>query len=179
MEAVKLPPAPGTDAFNKVNPSLDEALAQNPRARREIARSSQDNLAACAGNTAESSDMPVPPPFTPPGHKAGEGAITKISSTVMRTEETAIETDATKASEVQCRPPVPPPQAAKPKHKEPCMVDEAGMMKWSNDMLKCHPGGCATYLGTVEQLSCPTVQRSHGHYVSIIEHKGRCLCKNV
>ncbi len=148
MEAVKSPPAPGTDAFNKVIPSLDEALAQNPRARREITRSSQDNLAACAGNTAEPSDMPVPPPFTPPGHKAGEGVITKTSSTVMRTTETAMETDSPKASKVQRRPPVPPPlQPARPKDKESCMVDEAGMKKWINDMLRGHPGGCATTWG--------------------------------
>ncbi len=83
-EAVKLPPAPGTDAFNKVNPSLDKALAQNPRARREITRSSQDNLSAYASNTAELSEMPVPPPFTPPGQKAGEGAKIKTSLTLMR-----------------------------------------------------------------------------------------------
>ncbi len=129
VEAVKSPPSPGTDTFNKVNPSLDEALAQNSRARREITRSSQDTLAACAGNTAEPSDMPVPPPVTPLGHKAGEGAITKTSSMVMRTEETAMETDDPKSSEVQHRPPVSPPQPARPKDKEPCMADEAGIKK--------------------------------------------------
>ncbi len=150
MEAVKPPPAPGTDAFNKLNSSLDEALAQNPRARRDIARSSDDNLVACTVNTAEPSDMPVPPPFTPPGKKAGEGAQTKTSSTVMRTEETAKETDAPQASLVQHRPPVPPQQPATLKDKEPCMVDEASMRKWSNDMLKGHPAGHAT---TWEQLS--------------------------
>ncbi len=94
--------------------------------------------------------MRVPLPFTPLGHKAGEGAITKTSSMVMRTEETAMETDAPKASEVQRRPPVPPPQPARPKDKEPCMVDEAGLKKWSNDMLRGHPGGHAT---TWEQWS--------------------------
>ncbi len=94
--------------------------------------------------------MPVPPPFTPPGHNADEGAITKTSSTVMRTEETALETDVPKASEVQRIPLVPPPQPARPKDKEPCMVNEAGMKKWSNNMLKGHLGGRAT---TWEQWS--------------------------
>ncbi len=108
-DAVKPPPVPGSVAFNKAHPSLDEALAQNPKAQRLIAKSSQDNLAAVAGNTAPSADMNVPPPFLPPGAKAGVGAITKSSSTVMRTEETAMETDATSARVVQSRPPVPPP----------------------------------------------------------------------
>ncbi len=67
--------------------------------------------------------MSVPPAFTPTGYKAGEGAITKNSSTMMRTEETAMEADAPKASEVQRIPPVPPPQPARPKDKEPYMVD--------------------------------------------------------
>ncbi len=60
-DAVKPPPAPRTDTFNNVNPLLDEGLAQNPRALSKISRSSQGNLAAFAGNTAEPSDMPVPP----------------------------------------------------------------------------------------------------------------------
>ncbi len=94
--------------------------------------------------------MPVPPAFTSPGHKAGEGAITKTSLTVMRTEWSAMETDAPKASEVQRRPPVPLPQPVRPKDKEPCMVDEASMKKWSNDMLRGHPGGRVT---TWEQWS--------------------------
>ncbi len=150
MEAVNQPHAPWTDAFNKVNASLYEALAQNPRALRKIARSPKDKLAACAGNTAEPSDMPVPLPFTPLGQKASEGAKTKTSLTVMGNEETEMETDAPHVFLVQCGPPVPLPQPATPKDKEPCMVDEAGMKKWSNDMLKGHPAGRAT---TWEQLS--------------------------
>ncbi len=130
MEAVKPPPAPRTDALNKVNPLLDEALAQNPRASREFTRSSQDNLAACAGNTSEQSDIPVPHPFTPPSQKAGEGA--KIKKT-RRPKRLRKETNAPQASLVQCIPPVSP----------------------------------------------LTVQRSQGHYVSIIKNKGRCLWKTV
>ncbi len=56
-----------------------------------------------------------------------------------------METDAQQASQVQHRPPVPSPQPATPKDKEPCMVDEAGMKKWSNNMLKGHPGGHVTF----------------------------------
>ncbi len=73
---------PGTVAYILQNPIAEEALEQNPRAKREIARSSHDNVAACAGNTAELPDMSVPPPFTPPGQKAGEGARTRINLTV-------------------------------------------------------------------------------------------------
>ncbi len=139
-----------TNAFNKVNPSLDEALTQNQRTQREIARSSQDNLAACAGNTAEPSDMLVPPPFTSLCQKASKGVKIKSSSSGMRNEEAALETDTPQASSVQHRPPVPAPQPATPKDKEPCMVDKAGMRKWPNDMLKSHPDGQAT---TWEQWS--------------------------
>ncbi len=136
---------PGTVAYNLLNPSLNEALEQNPKAKREIARSSQDNLAACAGNIAELPDMSVPPPFTPLGQKAGEGARTKASSTVTSQEESQMETGATTASVLPRRPPVPSPRPAKAKeHNEPCLVDKAGMRKWSSDMLKGHPGGRAT-----------------------------------
>ncbi len=62
----------------------------------------------------------------------------------MRYEETVMETDAPQASLVQRRPPVSLQQPATPKDKEPCMVDEAGMKKWSNDKLKGHPGGRTT-----------------------------------
>ncbi len=44
---VLIQPLPGTATFNKANPSLSEALEQNQRAKREIAKSSQDNLKAC------------------------------------------------------------------------------------------------------------------------------------
>ncbi len=105
--------------------------------------------AACARNTAEPPDMHVPPPFTPPCQKAGEGAKTKSSSMVLR-KETEMETDATPASTVQSRPPVPPRKPATHMDKIPCLVDEASMKKWSNDMLKGHPDGRAT---TSEQWS--------------------------
>ncbi len=79
-----------------LNPTLDEALDQNPKARWEIARSFQDNLVAVAGNTAPAPDMSVPPPFVPPGSMVGVGARSKTSSTVTRPimEETDMETDA-------------------------------------------------------------------------------------
>ncbi len=144
-ETLTPPPLQGTVAFNLLNPSPDEALQQNPRAKREIARSSQDNLVACAGNTAELPDMSVPPPFTPSGQKPGEGARTKASSTVKSQEESQMETDAPTAPTVSVRPPVPLPTPAKDKVSNvPCLVDEAGMKTWSNMMLKGHPSGRAT-----------------------------------
>ncbi len=86
----------------------------------------------------------MPPPFTPLGNKAGEGANAKSSSTVARTE-TSMETDAVAAPEVHRRPPVPQPHPALQKEdNEPHIVDEAGMSKWSNDMLKGHLGGRAS-----------------------------------
>ncbi len=72
------PPLPGTDAFNKANPSPGEVLAQNQRAKREIARYSQDNLKACTGMSVQLKDMFVPPPFKPPGKMESEGAISKV-----------------------------------------------------------------------------------------------------
>ncbi len=81
-ETLTLPPLPGSVAYNWQNPTLDEAFEQNPKAMREIARSSQD--------------MPVLPPFTPPGQKAAKGARTKTSSTVTSQEESPMETDAPK-----------------------------------------------------------------------------------
>ncbi len=87
--------------------------------------------------------MFVPPPFKPPGKKESEGAISKSSSTIVRTE-TSMETDAVAAPEV-CMPPVPQPrQSRQCDSNEPNLVDEAGMRKWSNDMLKGHPGGRAS-----------------------------------
>ncbi len=88
--------------------------------------------------------MSVPPPFTLLCQKAGERAKTKTSSTVMRNEETEMESDAPQVSQVQGRPPVPSPEPATRKDKEPYIVDEAGMKKWSNNRQKGHPGGCAT-----------------------------------
>ncbi len=56
----------GSAEYNQVNPSLGDAHLQNQSALMVISRSSQDNLKACAGNTAELMNMFVPPPFTPP-----------------------------------------------------------------------------------------------------------------
>ncbi len=102
-------------------------------------------MAACAGNTAEQPDMSVPPPFKPLGQKASEGARAKASSTVTSQEESSMETDALKVTKVPVRYPVPSPRPANAKElNEPCLVDEAGMKKWTSDMLKGHPGGHAT-----------------------------------
>ncbi len=88
-------------------------------------------------------DMFVPPSFKPLSKKESEGAIPKSSSTVVRAE-TSMKTDAIAAPEV-CRPPVPQPhQSRQCDSNEPNLVDEAGMKKWSNDMLNGHPGGRAS-----------------------------------
>ncbi len=92
-----------------MNPSLGDAL-------RVISRLSQDNLKACAGNTAELTNMFVPPPFTHPGTKAGVGMVAKTSSTVMSPQEKEIETDGPQAPAVPSRPKVPKPTPAKPKN---------------------------------------------------------------
>ncbi len=142
VEVVK-PPLSGTAAFNKANPSPSEVLEQNQKAKKEIARSSQDNLKVCTDMSVQLEDMFVPLPFKPPGKKGGEGAIRKSSSTVVRTE-TSMETDAITAPEV-CKPPVPSPrQPRQCDSNEPNLVDEAGVKKWSKDMLKGHPGGMAS-----------------------------------
>ncbi len=137
------PSLPGTYAFNKANPSPSEALAQNQRAKREIVKSSQDNLKACTDVSVQLEDLFVPPPFKPPGKKESEGAIPKSSSTVVRTE-TSTETDAVMAPEVR-RPQVPQPlQPRQRDSTEPHLVNEADIRKWSNNMLKGHPGGRAS-----------------------------------
>ncbi len=100
---VVAPLLPRTEAFNKANILPSEVLAQNQRAKREIARSSQDNLKACTDVSVQLEDLFVPI-FKPPGKKESEGAIPKSSSTVVRTE-TSMETDTVSAPEV-CRPPV-------------------------------------------------------------------------
>ncbi len=81
----------------------------------------------------------VPLPFKPPGKKGGERAIRKSSSTVVRTE-TSMETDAITATEVRKPPVLSPSQPRQRDSNEPKLVDEAGMKKWFNDMLKGHPG---------------------------------------
>ncbi len=145
VETLQLPPLLDTVAYNLIHPSLHDALEQNPRARRKIARYSQDNLVASAGNNAELPDMFVPPPFTPLGQKAGEGARTKASLTVTAQVETPMETDAPQATKVQRRPPVPAPSPAKDiVSNVPYLVSEAGMNKWTSNMLKGHPGDRST-----------------------------------
>ncbi len=142
VEVIK-PTLPGTAAFNKANPLPSEALEQNQKANSEIARSSQDNLKACTDVSVQLEDMYVPPPFKPPGKKGAEGAIQKSSSMVVRTD-TSMETDAITAPEV-CKPPVPSwCQPRQCDSNEPNLVDEAGVKKWSNDMLKGHSGGWAS-----------------------------------
>ncbi len=47
IKEVIAPPLPGTDTFNKANPSPSEVLAKNQRAKSDIARSFQNNLKAC------------------------------------------------------------------------------------------------------------------------------------
>ncbi len=84
---------PRNDAFNKANPSPSEALAQNQRAKREIARSFQDNLKACTYVSIQLEDLFAPPTFKPPGKNESERAITKSSSKVVSTE-TSMKTDA-------------------------------------------------------------------------------------
>ncbi len=106
METLTQPPLQGSVTYNLQNPSLDEALEQNPKAKWEIARSSQDNLAVCGGNTAYLPDRFVPPPFTPLCQKAGKGDRIKTSSTVTSQQESSMETDAPKAIEVPVRCPV-------------------------------------------------------------------------
>ncbi len=137
------PPLPRTDAFSKANPLPSEALAQNQRAKREIARYFQDNLKACTDMSVQLEDMFVPQSFKPPGKKESNGGIPKSSSTVVRTEN-SMETDAVMAPDVR-RPPVSQPrQPRQCDSNEPNLVDEAGIRKWSNDMLKGHPGGRAS-----------------------------------
>ncbi len=112
---------------------MDEALEQNPSARRNISQSSQDNLAAIAGNTAPPPEMPVPPPFIPLGAMVGVEGRNKSSSTVTSTtqQDTPMETDASTAQELLVRPPVPTPTAAKTKVINVLiMVEEAGLTIW-------------------------------------------------
>ncbi len=112
------------------NPTPKEALKQKPRAKREIAISSHDNLADYTGNTAELPDMSLPPLFIPPGKKAGERARTKTSLTMTTQGESPMETDAPSATEVMVIPPVPSPRTATAEAlNKPCLVDEAGMVQ--------------------------------------------------
>ncbi len=107
--------------------------------------SSQDNLAAVAGNTACPAEMYVPPTFTPPGKKAGIGVTIKSTPTVLKkkkTEETQMEVNEQTPSTTSGRPPVPAPKAVKIKDlKMSVQSDEAAMKQWTHDMLSGHPGG--------------------------------------
>ncbi len=146
-EAMLLQPAPDSAAYKLLHPSLDEALEKNPSAKGEIAKSSQDNLATIADNTAPAPEMPVPPPFAPPSVMVGVGARHKASSTTTATtqQDTLMEPDVPTAPEVPARPPVPAPRAAKVKVIDfPLMVEETGLTIWSDMMLKGHPGCHAT-----------------------------------
>ncbi len=146
MGVLTPPPLLESKEFNMANPMPSDALAQIPSACRKVEASSQDNLGAVAGNSAGPPDMFVLPPFTPPGAKASVGALVKCTSTVlMKRVETQMETDEQFSSTSIGRTHVPSPTPAKPKdYVAPSLADEAGMKKWSNDMLSGHPGGCAT-----------------------------------
>ncbi len=129
-------------AYNLFNPTLNESLDQNQKAGKEIARSSQDNLVAVAGNTALATDMSVPPPFVPPGSNVGVGARSKNSLTVTRPtmEETDIETDDPIAPVVHARPCVQSPTLAKPMAVNTLvMVGDDGLNIWADKMLSGHP----------------------------------------
>ncbi len=110
MKVVRPPGWPGTAEFNLANLTPATALLQTLYALRKVQASSQDNLLACAGNTAGSSDMYVPPHFTPLGQKAVEGALIKSSSTVMVHDETEMETDEKPLTVVPQRPHLPKPR---------------------------------------------------------------------
>ncbi len=107
--------------------------------------SSQDDLAAVTGISAGPPNMHVPPPFIPPGSKAGVGAVIKDTSTVLTRVETKMETNEQISSTSVGRPRVPLPTPAKPiDYVAPSQADKAGMRRWANDMLSGHPGGRAT-----------------------------------
>ncbi len=89
-----------------------------------------------------------------------------------------METDAITAPEVR-KPPVPSQhQPQQRDSNEPNLVDEAGLKKWSNDMLKGHPGGRAS---TWEQWGNSFIQQFKGAMdtVSFVENKGRLLHQDV
>ncbi len=79
------PPALGLKEFNQTNPMPAGALLQSPHVLRKVLQSSQDNLAANAGNiTITLPDMlRLPSPFTPPGTQCGVGAVIKTVPTVL------------------------------------------------------------------------------------------------
>lgn len=77
--------APWTKEFDATNPSPQEALLQSPGVLRILNWSSQDNLKAVEDNT-EPAPINAPAPVTPPGQKAGIGAVTKTGLTVLRKE---------------------------------------------------------------------------------------------
>ncbi len=170
------PPAPGSVAYKLLHPSLDEALEHNPSAKKDIAISSQDNLAAIAGNTPPAPEMSVPPPFAPPGAMVGVGARYKASSTATATtqQNTPMETDASTAPEVPARPPVPAPTAAKVKVINiPLLVEEAdNLVRYD---VKRSPWWSCHKLGTVGKFVFWPVQVRRRHHDSVIENQGRLI----
>ncbi len=82
----------------------------------------------------------------------------------------------TDAPVVPAGPPVPSPKPAKAKElNEPCLVDEAGMRKWSNDILKGHPGD---HVMSWEQWG-NSFQGSCHHFGSVIENPRGLLHQDV
>ncbi len=186
-EVVRPPEWPGTAEFILVNPTPATALLLTAFALRKVQASSQDNLLACASNTAGLSNMYVPPPFTPLGKKAGEAALIKSSSTVMAHDETEMETDEKPSPVVPLKPPVPKPRSAKMKdYTLPSLAHEAGMRQWSNDMLRGHPGGCATtweqwgnsfltqFKGVVDTMS-HSLRIKEGSYINMFMEKEKAI----
>ncbi len=92
-ELLTPPPMPGTVEFNVANPTPGAALLQTPSFLQKVQSSSQNNLANLAGNTAGPSNFNIPPPFTPPGMKAGIGAVIKSTPQVLKRQETQMKTD--------------------------------------------------------------------------------------
>ncbi len=133
-------------------------------------------------------DLFAPPTVKPPGKKESEGAIPKSSSTVVRTE-TSMETDDVVGPEIR-RPPVPQPcQSRQRDSNEPNLVDESGMRKWCNDMLKGHLGGRAStweqwvnsftlqFKGTMDTMS-HSLRIKEDSYIKMFAKKERIARKS-
>ncbi len=90
-----------------------------------------------------------------------------------------METDVITALDVHKPPVLSPHQPRQRNSNEPNLVIEAGVKKWSNDMVMGRPGGRAS---TWEQwCNSFTLQfkGSHGHYVSFVVNKGKLLHQDV
>ncbi len=127
-----------------MNPTLSDTLSQRTPALWKVQASSQDNLAAVAGNTAPPADIYVPPVITPLGQKAEIGATVKSTPVVLtktKTEEIQMEINEHTPSTSSGKPLVPKPRLAKAKHlKSTNLADEVGIRQWTYDMLGGHPG---------------------------------------